>query len=516
MTVTTGDTGELRTSVSIGHRLVSVGRAWSARHRRSLAVLVPLLVVAALVHAWGMATYPRWVDDPGTYLSQAWSLQYEQSLSPYSYFYDHTPAGWIQIAVWSFLTGGFNRYSTAIGFGNECMLIAKVVSCALLFVLGRRVGLSRIGSGAAVLMLALSPLALTYTRWTFLDNLVTPWLLLAFVLAFTPHRTIGAAMGAAAAFAMAALTKETALVTLPAFVYAMAQNLDRRNRPQVIVMAAFTGILLMSLYPLFAIYKGELFPGEGHNSLLETAYWQLAERQSSGSVLTADSQARGLVTGWLGLDPVLLAGGLVALPFALFVRRLRPVALLLAIQWLLLVRGGYVPFMHVITLLPWSCLLLVAAVERAAAPLRHRRGWVAGAGAVVLAAVWAPALWPMMTVRQQPPLRLATEWVADNVPRDRTLVVHDAIWVDLVHHKGFDPRPIIAYKLDTDPAVTRALKRIDYLVVPNWYYDSPDAARYPTLLEARKHAVSVASFGKGDDGVRVYRVSRFWQPERPR
>ena len=35
-------------------------------------------------------------------------------------------------------------------------------------------------------------------------------------------------------FAMAALTKETALMLLPAFGWAMAQNLDRRNRPQLI------------------------------------------------------------------------------------------------------------------------------------------------------------------------------------------------------------------------------------------------------------------------------------------
>ncbi|GAA4079445.1 glycosyltransferase family 39 protein [Nonomuraea soli] len=519
MSIMLENTAEIRQRVSARHRLLGLGRAWLRLHRRSLLLLAPVLVVAGTIHAWGMATYPRWVDDPGTYLSQAWSVQYLLALSPYSYFYDHTPAGWLQIALWSVLTNGFNRHDSAIDFGNECMLIAKLVSCALIFALGRRAGLSRVGSAAGALLLALSPLALTYTRWTFLDNLVTPWLLLAFVLAYSPRRTIGAAMGAAAAFAMAALTKETALVLLPAFAYAMAQNLDRRNRPQVIVMAAFAGILLMALYPLFAIYKGELLPGQGHNSLLETAYWQLAGRQPSGSALDPGSPARSLVDSWFGLDPYLLVGGLVALPAALVARRLRPAALALVIQWLLLVRGGYVPYMHVITLLPWSALLLAGAAEQVGGTLRlaierarGARQAAAGACAVALAVVWAPALWPMMTVREPPPLRSATAWVADNVPRDKVLVVHDAIWTDLVHYKGFSPRPIIAYKLDTDPAVVSALERIDYLVVPNWYYDSPDAARYPTLLEARKHAVVEIAFGAGDNGVRVYRVSDFWKP----
>ena len=86
-----------------------------APRRSGVLWLLPVLVVGAVVHAWGMDNFPRWVDDPGTYLSQAWSVQYEHNLSPYSYFYDHAPAGWIQIALWSMLTGGFDRYDSAIG-----------------------------------------------------------------------------------------------------------------------------------------------------------------------------------------------------------------------------------------------------------------------------------------------------------------------------------------------------------------------------------------------------------------
>jgi hypothetical protein len=140
-----------------------------------------------------------------------------------------------------------------------------------------------------------------------------------------------------------------------------------------------------------------------------------------------------------------------------------------------------------------------------------------GLAAVCLAAVvvgsWAPTLRHMLQARQEPPLWSATQWLADNVPRDRVLVVHDSIWTDLVHHYGFDPQPIIVYKLDTDPAVREQLRRIDYLVLPNWYYATPaGVAKYPTATEAQKHAVVVARFGSGDDGVQVYRVSRYWRP----
>jgi hypothetical protein len=225
--------------------------------------------------------------------------------------------------------------------------------------------------------------------------------------------------------------------------------------------------------------------------------------------------------------------GLLAIPVGLLVRRLRPVTVALAIQWLVLVRNGYVPFMHAVNLMPWSALLIVAAGSAIAGNsrvvgdgwlrLRRSTGMVRAlrAGTAVILAVgllgaagvsWTPKLHHAMTVRQQPPLRSATRWVADNVPRDKVLVVHDSIWTDLVQHYGFAPKPVIVYKLDTDPAVRRDTPRVDYLVVPNWYYRTPDASKkYPTLMEARKHAVPVATFGSVDDGVQIYRVSRYWR-----
>jgi hypothetical protein len=529
---------DIREGLSLRRQMVIASVEWCRRHLASICLLVPLLALAGAVHALGGSTFPRWVDDPGTYLSQAWSLQYERALSPYSYTYDHAPGGWIQIAAWSTLTNGFNRYDSAIGFGNECMLLAKLASCALLYVLGRRLGFGRLAAATALLLFALCPLELTYGRWTFLDNLVTPWLLLAFVLAFSPRRSISAATGAALAFAIAALTKETALVVLPAFAWALAQNLDRRNRSQVVVVAGFSGVLLAAMYPLYAIYKGELFERAGLNTLLGTARWQLVGRESSGSLLDLGSATSSTLRHWIDLDPYLLLAGLAAALIAMLVRRLQPVSLALVIQWLILVRGGYVPFMHVINLMPWSALLVAGAVEAVAGNRRLIGPGRAGSRArttrssltlrsvavnlaamclaAMLAISWMPSVRHMTSVRQEPPLRMATEWLADNVPRDRVLVVHDSIWTDLVHHYGFEPRPIIVYKVDTDPAVTKTLERIDYLVLPNWYYDTPSGAgKYPTVMEARKHAVVVAEFGSGDDGVRIYRVSRYWQPDQP-
>jgi hypothetical protein len=130
-----------------------------------------------------------------------------------------------------------------------------------------------------------------------------------------------------------------------------------------------------------------------------------------------------------------------------------------------------------------------------------------------VAITWPGRLLPMLTTTEPQPLRAAESWVADNVPRDKVLVVHDSIWVDLVYHYGYHPTPILVHKLDADPAVRDNLRRVDYLILPNWYYNSAAAGQaYPTVMEARKHAVAVSSFGSGNDGVSVYRVSGYWQP----
>lgn len=507
-------------------------RRWLVRHAVSVTILLPLLGFVGAVHAVGSLSYPTQGDDSGVYLAQAWAVVARGDLSPYTYFYDHAPGGWIQVAVWAAATGGFHRYHSTLAFGLEVALLAKLAAGGLLYILGRRLGSSRPGAALAVALFGLCPLGLFYGRMLLLDNIMVAWLLAAFALAHAPARSIGAATGATISFAMAVLSKETALVLLPAFAWALAGNLDRRNRQQVLTVSVFCGALVLAMYPLLALYKGEFLPREEHTSLLGTAVWQLAERPSSGWLWDSGSGVRRLLSQWLALDPYLLISGIVAAPVAMVVPRLRPVALALIIGWLMLARGGHVPSMYVVVLLPFSALLGVGLLEAlfgnrrvtAGSVLRVRtrwvgrvvRGWYAlllGVALVLATAmVWTGPIRAATTARTPQPLLQAADWLGAHVPRDRILVVHDAIWTDLVHRYGFSPQPIMAYKLDHDPQVREGLSRIDYLVVPEVYYRNIDPAAYPTLLRARDHAVEVAAFGGGDSAVHIYRVSSFWSP----
>jgi hypothetical protein len=82
-------------------------------------------------------------------------------------------------------------------------------------------------------------------------------------------------------------------------------------------VAGFSGLLLVAMYPLYALYKGELLEHAGRNSLLGTAKWQLIGRESSGSLLDPSSPTAHMVGQWLGIDRWLLLAGLVAIPVAL-------------------------------------------------------------------------------------------------------------------------------------------------------------------------------------------------------
>lgn len=71
----------------------------SNRTRRRIGVVLSVLLVglAQLVNVTG---WPVFGDDEGTYTAQAWAVLHGD-LAHYTYWYDHPPAGWIQLAAGS-------------------------------------------------------------------------------------------------------------------------------------------------------------------------------------------------------------------------------------------------------------------------------------------------------------------------------------------------------------------------------------------------------------------------------
>jgi len=507
-----------------------LARVWA--HRASLALLLGLLTVVAVVHATGMGRAPQRVDDEGTYVAQAWAAQHWGTLAHYTYWYDHPPLGWLLLAAWTSLTGAFNRAATAVAAGREFMLALQLISAALLYGLARRLGLRRPAAAGALLLFSLSPLALGMHRAVYLDNIAIPFVLAGFVLALSPSNRLAAHAAAGVCLAAAVLVKETSLLLVPAVLWQYWQVSDRRTRRYSLILAGSLFALVVAAYLLYAALRGELLPGPGHVSLVDAVRFQLTGRAPSGSPLDPDSLSRGTLQLWLGQDPWLLGAATVLVPAGLAIRRLRPVTAAFAILAVMALRPGYLPVPLVIGMLPFASLLVAGMADTAwgrpprgaatppdAAHSGRRPADPRALGRVLVTALLAAAVvvvgphwWQrdrdLMTVDQDAPFRQAEAWIAANVAHQARLLVDDALWVDLVE-RGYRPGQVIwFYKLDTDRDVRgrypRGWREFDYLVSTATLRSFPDSL--PQAREAQRRSRVVATFGRGTQRVEIRKV----------
>jgi 4-amino-4-deoxy-L-arabinose transferase-like glycosyltransferase len=214
----------------------------------------------ALTHGYNLFKYPLFITDEGIYIQQAWSVMRESRLSPYTYFYDHAPAGWLAIAAWvTLLPGQFQTFGNAIDTGRALMLIVHVISTFLLYTTTSRISGSTIAAVLATFLFNVSPLAVFYERQVLLDNFMVMWVLLSLFLLTvrtawqTGDLRIVTAMLAAGCFGIAVLTKENAVFFLPALGYLLYRRFkSRMNARFSIGFWSFSAFSVMSLYFLYA------------------------------------------------------------------------------------------------------------------------------------------------------------------------------------------------------------------------------------------------------------------------
>ncbi|MFC5002497.1 ArnT family glycosyltransferase [Dactylosporangium cerinum] len=523
--------------------------AWLREHRWDALIVAVLTVVGGVVHAVGMNRSPARFDDEGTYTAYAWAVQHLGHLGHYTYWYAHPPLGWLQIAAYNVLTGAPDRAPYAIASTRELMLVCKLISIPLLYGLARRLDFTRFGSMIAVLLFALSPLSVYFTRAALLDNIVTPWLVAAFFFAASPRRSLTAAIASGGSFAVAVLSKETALLYLPAVALLLWMRSDRRNRRFTVTMFGTCFGLLCAAYPLYALINNELLAGPGHVSIEYAVRWQLFERVGSGDIFDPKSTAHAVIQSWIDQDRWLpMLSLLLAIP-GLLIRRTRAVAAAFCIQVTQMLRGGYLPYPYVIAMIPFAALTVAGVADWLFAGrlvvvpwirdrvdstlraglgspgLRRGRQILVGAATLVLAVFvahsWQYGLQDLRTNDRDAGKAAALRWVLDNVGRDEYLVVDDAFWVDLVE-AGYPRSHVIWFtKLDVDKDVqlpgSPQWASIDYVLLDHQDdlsvhlqadgQPSKDTLNlFPTLGKALQHSHPVVTFGTGLDTVAVRAV----------
>ncbi|GAA2511316.1 hypothetical protein [Pilimelia columellifera] len=495
------------------------------RVRADRPLLLGLTAFAALAHGVNFGAGPVFGADEGTYLAQAWAVREGIGLAHYTYWYDHPPFGWIQLAALGWLPDLVLSGSPALVAGRAAMMVFALTSVVLLYLVARRLRLAPWAAATAVALFVLSPLALALHRQVYLDNIAVTWLLGALLLALSRRRHLWHYIGAGGCAAGAVLSKETILLAVPAVALAIWRCSHRSTRAFCLTGFVAAFVLTLSVYPLYAALKGELMPGDGHVSLLGAAFHQVAGRHSSGSVFDVGSDSYRTVDAWLYQDPVIVLAGAAASALALTVRRLRaPAVAAMVISLMGLRPGGYLPAMHIAQALPFYALCL-AGLAHTAVVLFRRGAWapprlrlpvrlaalaLAGALALAVGVSWHDGNRRLWRDDANAEYAAAGRWVRDHVHADGTrIVVDDALWPDMVR-AGFNPGTgaIWFYKLDLDPAVMIHLpggwRDLHYVVVTPMMRQRP--AGLPTLTEAITRSDVVAAFGEGEERIEVRRV----------
>lgn len=483
-------------------------------------VVAALLAVILTVQGWNIADYPTVSDDEGTYLAQAWAIQHGHGLAPYTYWYDHPPAGWIQLAALTWIPALLGHGHLVAAYARIVMLPFTAADAALLYVIAKRLTGSRWAAAATGAVFALSPLSVTLQREVFLDNLAVFWILVAFALASSTRQHLWMHISSGGAAAVAVLSKETMLIAVPGLIVALWQHAHPRTRTFTFAGFVTAFSLVGVFYPLYALLKGELVPGSGHVSLIGGIEFQM-NRPGSGSIFSTGSGSWTTVHDWLYYDPLIVLAGVAALVPMVFVRSYRGPAISGLCLVLMALRPGYLPAMYIIQLLPFFALAtaglghqiirLLLSGRRAIWPRR------ALAAALVIAVIgivvprWAAGDETALTSDPNLTYSQAAAWMRTNLhPTQSTkIVVDDALWLDAVDD-GFTPGygAIWFYKVDLDPAVEAVLPRgwrsIQYVVSTPTI--RADLSSLPTVDAALGHSKVIASFGSGSGAIQIREV----------
>jgi 4-amino-4-deoxy-L-arabinose transferase-like glycosyltransferase len=530
-------------------------RAGTSEVRIHRVLLWASLVVGALTHGYHLFVYPLYITDEGIYMEQAWSVLREGRLSPYTYFYDHAPAGWLVLAGWvSILPHQFEAFGNAINTGRVLMLFVHIASVYLLFETTYRLSHRLSAAVIATFLFNMSPLAVFYQRQVLLDNLMVFWVLLSLYLLTSEGRQVLLPLVSGLALGIGVLTKENAIFFVPSMAYLVYRNV-RPRRSYRFGLGFWYFMLggLVSVYLLFASLKNELLPSHldfdlnnppaDHVALLYTIWYQL--HRSQGSIFDTSSPVWQFSLGtWLPKDTFILAAGMAATLINLYVgfrgRARDPGALvvggLAAGYAFYLIRGSVMLQFYVVPLLPFFAMNIGMLGSRVLDQFVGSGGpsiRSSLAQAAVIATFFGVLLLPIggyflvhdaagnvvpHDLYKLPQTFMETEQVAfirQNIPRNAHIVMDDDIWVDLHDVQPTYPYAHSHWKASADPAIRDKLfqqnwQNIDYIVMSNKMQQAmqQNGPGEDYILEALNHSNRIWDLKRGDVELQVYQVQK--------
>nr|WP_221472988.1 glycosyl transferase [Amycolatopsis umgeniensis] len=452
----------------------------------SIDVVLTLLVVTGGVRVLNLASpSPSPASEPAT-VAQVFALSHLTSFTGTGET-GTSPFGWIQLAGYALISRAFDRNTVPVTAVRETMVFAAVLCAVLLWILARRLGLPFWAATTAVVLMAVSPLAIGLQRVAIVEHLAVTWVLAALVLAATPRERARPWHDVLAALCLlaAVLTSPLSLLALPAAGWLLAR---RREDSRV----AFTAVV-------FTLGLGVAFG-------------------PAGPALRPELPTPGPpgIATWVALDPVLVVLSMVAIVAGMVLPRTRPLAVSALLIAAVLAWPAIPVELPLALLIPLTPLLIAEVAATVAAgrrPAGHRlvpiRRPVSAVVLAVVLALVSVAGWVHGFGRLRPEpsaglaLTQAREWLRDNAS-GAVVLVDDASWTALAAG-GWPTGSLIP--IGSCPSTCAA---------PEWAVltasGQRDRPRFPAASAFLDGTDKVAVFGSGPDTVTV---SRFGEPSDP-
>ncbi len=489
-------------------------------NKREWKIVSVILVIAGLLHGMNMFGFPYYENDEGVYLSQAWSLITQGKLAPYTYWYDHAPAGWIFTALWLVLTRGVFTFGFSINSGRVLMLLIHLGSAALMLVISKRLTGKLTAGIIGVLLFSVSPLAIYFQRRLLLDNLMIFWVLAAYALLLSKRLTLIKVLISSLLLGWAVLTKENAIFFIPGFLITL---IYKTPKPWRLMWTVLWGVVLSGMvgsYFYFAALKGELFPtgtlfggNNPHVSLIETLKFQTG-RQGGNSL-------QNNLALWMRYDPVIIltaiASTLILSIFTVWKKKweyLGLVIMVLGFIWFL-VRGGIVIEFYIVPVL--ALFALTAGIVGAKAPKQ-----VISAIVIVYLMMYIghrglglkdkPDAYYLFASQQTAGQKEAVNWIKENVSTNEFIAIDNYSYLEF--HAGEKKYPLAHWywKIDADSEIRDQLlkndfKNISYVVKTPQMEGDMLMGVAPLVRQSIANSKIVTSFG--DEGWQV----EIWAPQ---
>lgn len=501
-------------------------------------LIAALIAVGLVAHSLNMFHYPALnrVDDEGIYLAQAWAVLREGHLAPYTYFYDHAPFGWMMLAGWFGVSGGPFTFGNAADSGRIFAMLLHLGMIPLLYRVARKFGCGLPAAAFATLLFSLSPLAITYQRFMLLDNIMLFWLLLSLDLLLDGWGRLSNVVLSGICFGLALLSKETAVFILPAMLYILWQQRWKHQGRFGLAGWLVPVALVVSLYPLYALLKGELLPAgaslaffilnidipSSHVSLIDALKWQ--STRTGGGLFNLNNLFWQLVRGtWLPLDPILVAGGAGATALNLVRgwrnRQALALGLLGFLPLFYLARGGIVFDFYFLFAIPFLCLNLAFGLNLILNWLRFFTACALMLVAIVAISgfYWfSGTLEPLFKDQPDQISRTAVSWIKENLSAQSKMIIRDDMWVDL-HEPGLGgpafPNAHSLWKVGLDPAIRDDIfknnwQTVDYMVMsPGTEQDMTDN-NMTVALDALHHSHLVKRWEADGNYIELRKVDK--------